>query len=136
MKYGCIGVFKHCFGDSNRVTQFEERIVITEAASYEEAENNILSEFSEYATNGTVFLNEYEITEIVDERDSLVVEVASSMKVFEGDDEEYLEKYYYDQKPVSCDDVGWKHAWYNIDNKRSGCTNCQEEREGQLWKDT
>lgn len=134
MKYGCIGIFKHCFEGPNRVTQFEERVVMTEATNYEEAEEKILAEFEEYATEGTIFLNEYEIFEIDDEQ--LVTEVASSMKVFKGTDEEYLERYYYDQRPISCDEVGWKHAWYNIDGKRSGCYNCQEVREGRLWKDT
>ncbi len=74
-------------------------MVITEAASYEEAVKNILTEFEEYATDGTLLLGEYKITEIVD--DGLVVELASLMKVFKGTNKEYLEKYYYDQKPVS-----------------------------------
>jgi hypothetical protein len=132
MKYGCIGIFKHCFGGSNQIPQFEERVVMTEAASYEEAKVKILAEFKEYAGEGTIFLNEYEITEIDDEKQ--VIEVASSMKVFKGTDEEYLERYYYDQRPISCDNEGWKHAWYNLDNQRSGCYNCQEVREGRLWK--
>ena len=132
MKYGCIGIFKHCYGDANLVAKYEERVVMTEASSVEEAEAKILAEFAAYATDGVIFLNEYEITEIAD--DNEVIEVASSMKVFKGTDEEYLERYYFDQRPLSCDEVGWQHVWYHLDDKRSGCYNCQEVREGSLWE--
>ena len=134
MKYSCIGVFKHSSDDPKRIAQFEERVVVTEASSKKEAETIILSEFKEYATDGTQFLDEYEINEIYEDEGSLVTEVASSMKTFDGTDEEYLDKHWYDQKPLSCENVGWQHVWHNRDGGKSGCYNCQEERDGELWK--
>ena len=134
MKFSCIGVFKHTHDNPEIITKYEERVVVTEASSKEEAEKIFLSEFKKYATDGIKFLNEYEINEIYEENDSLVTEVACSMKPFEGTAEQYLNRYWYDQKPLSCDDVGWKHVWHNQGGGISACYNCQEEREGELWK--
>ena len=134
MKFSCIGVFKHNHDNPDVVTKYEERVVLAEAPSPEEAEEIFLSEFRKYATDGIEFLNEYEINEIYEEKDSLVTEVACSMKSFEGTTEQYLKRHWYDQKPLSCDDVGWKHVWHNHGGGISACYNCQEKREGELWK--
>lgn len=133
MKFSGTGVFKHCFDDPNRVTQFEERVVVTDASSQGAAETIILAEFEKYATNGVKFLNVYVIEEMYPE-EGQIVEIASSMKVFTGTDEEYIEKYWDDQRPESCDDVGWNHVWFNRGEGKSCCYNCQEERDGELWK--
>ena len=135
MKYSGVGVFKHCFDDPKRITQFEERIVVADASSLEEAERIILAEFEEYATAGVEFLDLYEINEVFEEG-NLVTEISSTIKIFTGTDEEYLEKYWNDQKPLSCESVGWQHVWFNRGNGKSGCYNCQEERDGELWKET
>jgi hypothetical protein len=132
LKFGCICIFKHTSQDKNKVNQFEERVLLTEAETYEKAEEKFLDEFQEYESDECIFLNEYEIFEI-NEIDKPVIEVASSMKVFTGTDDEYLDKYFYDQKPLSCDNVGWQHSWYNVDGKRSACYNCQEIRNEKLW---
>lgn len=133
MKYSCIGVFKHCFDDPKRITQFEERVVVTEASSPEEAEKIILAEFEEYSADGVEFLDVYEIQEIYEEG-STVTEIACNIKKFAGTDEEYLSKYWHDQRPLSCENVGWQHVWFNRGNGKSGCYNCQVERDGELWK--
>ena len=133
MKFGCICIFKHIFHDKNKVSQFEERVLLTDADSYEKAEEKFLIEFKEYGSDECIFINEYEIFEI-SETDKSIIEIVSSMKVFNGTDSEYLDKYFYDQRPLSCDDIGWQHSWYNIDGKRSGCYNCQEIRDGKLWQ--
>ena len=134
MKYSGTGIFKHCFDTPNKITQFEERIVVTNASSEKEAETIILAEFKDYAVENVAFLDTYEINEITEDNDSTVIEVASSMRVFTGTDQEYLEIYWDDQKPTSCEVKGWKHAWYNRGNGKSACYNCQEVREGELWK--
>ena len=133
MKFSGVGVFKHNFKNPNQITQFEERVVMTETPSYEEAEKFILEDFGEYATDGVEFINVYEIKEMYPE-DGPVLEIASTMKVFIGTDEEYIEKYWSDQKPLTCDDFGWQHVWRNYGGGKSGCYNCQEIRDGELWK--
>ena len=133
-KYSCIGVFKHTYDNPDIVTKYEERVVVTEAETAEEAEKLFLTEFREYAVDGIEFLNEYEINEIFEEKDSPVTEVACSMKTYTGTPEQYISRFWYDQKPVSCDDMGWNHVWHNRGGGFSVCYNCQEEREGELWK--
>lgn len=128
MKYSCIGLFKHSYDDPNRTPKFEERVVIAEAPSLDEVEKIFLSEFMEYSSYGIQFLNEYEIAEIIEEVNNKVIEVASSMKTFDGTQDEYLNKHWSDPKPISCDNVGWKHVWYKHDAENSHCYNCQEER--------
>ncbi len=56
------------------------------------------------------------------------------MKVFAGTDDEYIERYWGDQKPLTCESKGWKHVWFNRGEGKSGCYNCQEERFGELWE--
>ncbi|MCP4696763.1 MAG: hypothetical protein GY862_07930 [Gammaproteobacteria bacterium] len=133
MKYSGIGVFKHSYDHPDRIAKFEERVVITEALSIEAAEKAILSEFREYSVEGIRFLDVLEVREVYDQGDSLVVDISNSMKVFEGSDEEYLSKHWSDQRPVSCECVGWQHVWYNRGGGKSGCYNCQEEHDGELW---
>ena len=133
LKFSGVGVFKHCYQNPNQITKFEERIVMTDAASKEEAERLILAEFEEYATEGVKFLRVYEVEEMYPEENP-VIEIANSMKVFDGTDEEYIEKYWDDQKPLSCETVGWHHVWFNRGGGKSGCYNCQEERDGELYK--
>ena len=131
MKYSGSGIFKHVYDDPNRIAKFEERVVITEAPSESEAEKQILTEFKEYAQDGIVFVGEFTINEIIESE--LITEVASTMRIFQGTDEEYLEQHWYDLQPESCDDKGWNHVWYNKGNGKSACYNCQEVRNGALW---
>ena len=131
MKFSAIGIFKHTYDDPNRITKFEERTVITKANSESEAEQQILAEFKEYAQDGTVFVGEFIMAEIIESE--LVTEVSSTMRIFQGSDEEYLEQHWYDLQPVSCDNKGWKHVWYNKGAGKSACYNCQEIRNEALW---
>jgi len=39
-------------------------------------------------------------------------------------------------KAKNCEIRGEHHDWYNIDYETSGCYHCEEEREGQLWKNS
>ena len=134
MNFSAIGVFKHTFKHPDKITKFEERVVLVSADSYEEAEQMILDEFREYATaDGVSFLGEYEIFPVNPALGKPVIEIARSVKVFTGGDEEYLQRFWDDQQPLSCDDNGWNHVWFKIDEYRCGCYNCQQEREGQLW---
>ena len=133
MKFSGSGVFKHAYDNSCRIPQFEERIVLVEAPSIEIAEKLIVKEFNEYASDGIEFLQVFEINELCEETGA-VIEIASSMKVFSGNNEEYLNRFWSDQRPESCDSSGWQHVWYNRSNGKSGCYNCQEERSGELWK--
>ena len=106
---------------------------MTEAPSYEEAEKLILDEFNEYAIDGVEFLDIYEINEMY-QSEGPVLEIASAMKVFTGTEEEYIEKYWSDQKLLSCKAQGWQHVWFNKGGGKSACYNCQEVRDGELWK--
>ena len=130
MKFSGSGIFKHIYDDPNRITKFEERVVITEATSEPEAEKKILAEFKEYAQDGIVFSGEFTLSEIIESK--LVIEVASTMRTFQGTDEEYLEKYWYDLQPETCDDNGWKHVWYNQGKGKRACYNCQEIKKRAL----
>jgi hypothetical protein len=131
MKFSSNGIFKHIYDDPNRIPKFEERVVVTEASSESEAEKQVLSEFKEYAQNGIEFVGEFSISEIIE--DELVTEVTSTMRIFQGTDEEYLEQYWYDLQPSTCGDNKWKHVWYNKGAGKSACYNCQEIRDGALW---
>lgn len=132
MKFSGVGIFKHNYKNPNQITKFEERVVMTEAQTYEEAEKLILEDFDEYATDGVEFLNVYEISAMYPD-DGPVLEIACAMKVFNGTEEEYFEKYWGDQKPLTCESEGWEHVWFNRGGGISGCYNCQEERKGELW---
>jgi hypothetical protein len=136
MKYSGVGLFKHHFHGSKQISQFEERVVLTEADSLEAVRKKIFEEFRHYCIEGTEFLNEYEIVEVRNPEFKDVIEVSCSMKVFDGTDEEYIARYWDDQRPESCDDLGWTHSWHNRKEGISGCYNCQEERTGELWRDS
>jgi len=131
MKFIGSGIFKHIYEDPNRISKFEERVVITEAASESVAEKQILAEFYEYAQDGIEFVDEFNISEIIE--DGVVTEVSSTMRIFQGTDEEYLDQYWFDLQPDSCDDNKWNHVWYNKGAGKSACYNCQEIRNGALW---
>ena len=131
MKFSGTGIFKHIYKDTNRVPKFEERVVVTSATSEKEAKEQIIIEFNDYAFEGIEFIGEISITEILEE--NTVTEVASSMRIFDGTDEQYLDRFWCDQQPDSCVDRGWKHAWYNKGAGFSACYNCKESREGALW---
>ena len=130
MKFSGIGLFKHVFNDPNKITKFEERVVMTEASSLDEAKQAILKEFREYATDGVEYLDLYEVEEMYPE-DGSVIEITSTVKVFSGSDNEYIEKFWDDQSPQSCEKVGWNHVWYKKSEGKLGCYNCQEERDNQ-----
>lgn len=36
-------------------------------------------------------------------------------------------------KGKDCEAAGGSHAWYNIDDERSGCYHCNVIRAGRLW---
>lgn len=133
MKFSGSGVFKHTYENSNQIPQLEERVVLLEAASFEIATQLILEEFSAYACEGIEFLNVYKIDEL-DEDPAPIIEVSSSMKVFSGSGQQYIERFWLDQRPDSCATVGWQHVWYNSGDGNSSCYNCNEEKAGELWK--
>ena len=78
-----------------------------------------------------MFVGEFSVNEIIE--CELVTEVASTMRIFQGTDKEYLEQHWYDLQPETCDDNGWEHVWYNQGEGKSACYNCQEIRTGVLW---
>jgi hypothetical protein len=70
----------------------------------------------------------------LDELGDEVVEVATTMRISQMAVKTYVEQYWSDLRPPSCDNVGWKHVWYNRDGKTSRCYNCMEVRDGRLWE--
>ena len=131
MKFSGSGIFKYIYDDPNRISTFEERVVITEAPSKSEAEKQILTEFREYGQDGIEFVGEFTVSEIIET--TRVTEVASTMRIFQGSNEEYLEQHWYDLQPKSCYDQEWQHVWYNQGEGKSACYNCQEIRTGVWW---
>lgn len=131
MKFSAIGLFKHTYDKPNNITKYEERVVITSAASEGVAKTLILAEFADYAQDGIEFLGKFEISEIVG--DEVVTEVACTMRVYEGTADEYIENYWSDLRPSSCDEKNWKHSWHNHGGGYSACYNCRELRKGSLW---
>jgi hypothetical protein len=89
----------------------------------------------EYADDeiGIIFKGHYEICPLYDPVRA-GSQVFWSMRISRLSPKKYVEKYWNDGKPDSCDEKGWAHVWYNKDNKTSGCYNCNEVRKGQLWK--
>jgi hypothetical protein len=134
--WSAIGLFRHTYGNGRKIPQYEERVVVVAAVNRENAESKVLRAFGEYAANneGIEFLGEYEIQEILDELGDKVVEVATTMRISQMAVETYVEQYWSDLRPASCDNVGWTHVWYNRDEKTSGCYNCLEVHDGRLWE--
>ncbi len=135
MKFSGTGLFKHEYVDSKRISKFEERIVMVEADCETRAEELILSEFGAYAIEGISFIGVYDIREMYP-GEGPVIEVASTLRIFEGTEEEYVHRYWNDLRPESCDKVGWVHVWFCREPGLSACYNCQEERVGELWRDS
>ncbi|MEE4245625.1 MAG: hypothetical protein V2I33_09450 [Kangiellaceae bacterium] len=131
MLFSGIGVFKHSFENPNQISKFEERVVITDANSLKEAESKVLNEFKNYAIDGITFLNEYEINEVDDS--TSVIEITSTIRIFDGSIDEYLNAHWYDLQPSSCEENNWEHVWYNQGNGYSACYNCQKVVKGKLW---
>lgn len=133
MKYSCMGIFKHIYENPLRISQYEERVVLIEAASPELATILVDKEFSEYSSEGIELVHAFDLQEIAEEP-ALVVGISSKMKVFPGDGEEYIERFCGDLRPKSCRDLGWQHVWYHIGHGVSGCYNCQEEKSDNRWE--
>lgn len=134
MKFGGIGFFKHKYEDPKRIPNFEERIILVEASSLEEAEKIILKEFRKYGSGEIEFLEEYGVTQAWEGATPNALEVYSIMRLSTQTSDEFISNFWSDERPDSCDSVGWQHAWYNKDNEQSACYNCREIRKGQLWK--
>ena len=127
MKFSCIALLKHTFEDPKRIPKFEERVLFVSAQSEEDAEKLFSADINEFAGE-EVELLEKEISEMYPE-DGAVVEVASSMKIFAGANQEYIERFWDDQKPITCDTVGWSHVRFRRSELVYGCYNCQQEFE-------
>lgn len=133
--YGAKGLFKHLYGHKNLKDKYEEAVFVLKAASVDEAEQRASKLFNEYANeeNGINFTGHYEICPLYHSvRNGS--EVYWSMRISRLSPKKYVEKYWNEGKPDSCDERGWTHVWYNKDNKTSGCYNCKEVRKGKLWK--
>lgn len=134
--YGAIGLFRHVSSNPDRITMYEERVVIVSAKGEAEAIAKILNDFKQYGSgeDGCEFLDQYEIRETYDPPGSEVTDVACNTRITNIAPEEYIKKYWGDLRPASCGDAGWRHVWYNAGHGKSSCYNCQETRDGQLWK--
>ena len=131
-----IGLFRHVFSDNDRVPTYEERVVVVNAENNERARQKIIADFREYGDveNGCEFLDQYEIQEMYDPPSKEVAEVASNTRITDIDSNEYIERYWNDLTPKSCDDIGRRHVWYNAGNGKSRCYNCKTNVDGELWK--
>jgi hypothetical protein len=134
--FGAIGLFRHEYDESNRVSQYEERTVVLQASDEDAARDLVLDEFRRYATEleGVQFLDQFIVNEIHDPPNGTVTEVASLMRVTDLDPGTYIDRYWIDLRPSSCDQLGWTHVWHNAGGGRSNCYNCRDSRLGELWK--
>ncbi len=122
--------------------KYERRTTICSAADEEAATEAFQREAKEYTTSEhIVFLDDYCIEEIDEPPGEEPVEVAyeltigvdlTSGAIIEPD--QFLEYYWCASEIKSCDMLGFKHVWYNINNLTSGCYNCKVVREGRLWE--
>jgi hypothetical protein len=92
VKFSRKGIFKHTYEDPLRIAQYEERIVLIEADSFESGEQLANQEFSEYSSEGIELVYTFELHELYEES-AAVLEVSSSMKVFPGTAEGYVETF-------------------------------------------
>ena len=122
--------------------KYERRTTICSAVDEEAATEVLLREAREYPDGEQiVFLEEYDIELIGEELSEEPIEVAFEMTI--GVDptsgatiepDRFLEQYWFASKIESCDVLGFKHIWNNIDNLTSGCYNCKVVRKGRLWE--
>ncbi len=130
------GLFRHMHPEQPTVQdRYEERIIVLKAESEEQAHERALVLFRKYAHEelGIIFTGHYEMCDLL-EPVRAGREVYWHLRISRLSPEKYIEKYWDDGRPRSCDDRGWTHFWYNLDGKRSGCLNCQEVRRGKLWR--
>jgi len=126
--YSATASFKHKRKNSTFVPQYEERTVIVKAKSIALAEKLILKEFKCYSTDGTVFLDDFEIQEVDGCLKDGVLEVASFSRVSKLSKNKYLELYRTDLRPKDCKLRNWKHAWYQKDKETKACYNCEKTK--------
>ena len=124
------------FPGKDRVPMFEERVVMVPAKDDDEAQQKIIADFREYGDgkDGCEFMGQFEIKEMYDPPSEEVIEVASTTRVTDIDPHEYIDRFWGDLRPISCDEVGKRHAWYNAGNGKSRCYNCKTNADGELWK--
>ncbi|RLE36021.1 MAG: hypothetical protein DRJ61_01745 [Acidobacteria bacterium] len=136
--FSALGLFQFRNENPNKITRYEERVVVVQAESRSKAEEVILADFERYGSDdvGIEYLDEYWIEELEDPLGTDVVEVASTMRVIPQEPAEFIEAFWSELRPDSCDAVGWKHVWFNKGDGKSGCYNCCEVRPGQLWTST
>ena len=134
--FGVKGLFRHVLpGHPSAKARYEESIIVLKAESDEEAHEQALELFQKYAEEepGIVFTGHHEVCALFDPVRA-GREAYWFMRISGLSPEKYIEKYWDDGRPRSCDDKGWTHAWYNLDGKSSACFNCREVRRGQLWR--
>ena len=122
--------------------KYERRITICSAADEKAATEALLREAKEYpASEPIVFLDDYCIEEIDEPPSEVPIEVAHELTI--GVDlttgttiepDEFLERHWCASRIESCETLGFRHVWHNIDNQTSGCYNCKVVREGRLWE--
>ena len=137
--YSAKGLFKHAWGNKDAKDRYEEAVFVLKAISEDEAAEHAIKLFNEYANEyaddemGINFTGHYDICPLHDP-----VRAGRQaywfMRISRLSPRKYVEKYWNDGKPDSCDERGWTHVWYNNGNNTSGCYNCYEVRKGQLWK--
>jgi hypothetical protein len=133
--YSSIGLFRHTLRNRNFIPQYEERTVLVRARTSAAARKMILAEFKRYAADAeTEFLKEYTFDQVYDAPGSKVTEVSSLMRVSDLPARRYVDRYWVDLRPASCEKKGWKHAWRNGGDGISACYNCRLRRKGELWR--
>lgn len=122
--------------------KFERRTTICSASDVMRAEEILLAEAESYQNDHIKFLNEYEIQEIDETLGESPVEIAASITIALNSDsgkiiepQEFVQQFLNGSRITSCDTFGIEHSWYNRDGASSACYNCNELRDGCLWKD-
>ena len=132
--FGSIALFLHKYEDSRRIPKYELRTTICYARSRKIAEARFLKEFKDYAQGGISFVNEWEVFDIDGVPGKIPIEAAYQMITSDLTPKQFIKAYWLGDRPQSCEEKGWTHAWHNFDDKHSACYNCRTIKKGQHWK--
>ena len=131
----------HWEATGSTLPKFERRTTICSASDEQSAESKLMKEAEEYQNEHIKILDNYTTQEIDSPPSEEPIEVAHEMTIGVDPDSgaaieptDFIRRHWNVSRITSCDQFGFEHSWHNRDGATSACYNCDEVREGQLWK--
>lgn len=131
----------HWEATGSTLPKFERRTTICSASDEQSAEAVLMKEAEEYQSEHIKILDNYLTQEIDSPPSEEPIEVAHEMTIGVDLDSgaviepsDFIRCHWNVSRITSCDKFGLEHSWHNRDGATSACYNCEEVREGQLWK--